>query len=61
VLGGSLLITGGGSSAVSEVLRIDTRREFAVFQCAPMLTPRTMNAAVYHTPHLSFGGYNADT
>jgi hypothetical protein len=59
VPGGSLLITGGGSSAVSEVLRIDTRREFAVFQRAPMLTRRKMHAVVYHTPHLYvLGGLN---
>jgi hypothetical protein len=33
-------------------VRIDTRREFAVARCAPMLTPRLSHAAVYHTPHL---------
>jgi hypothetical protein len=53
VPGGSLLITGGGYPvAVREVVRIDTRREFAVAHCAPMLTPRRQHAAVYHTPHL---------
>jgi hypothetical protein len=55
VPGGSLLITGGEDeeySAVMEVVRIDTRREFAVAHCAPMLTPRRRHAAVYHTPHL---------
>jgi hypothetical protein len=52
VPGGSLLITGGGWSAVREVVRIDTSREFAVSHCAPMLTPRSSHAAVYHTPHL---------
>jgi hypothetical protein len=58
--GGSLLITGGGYPyAVREVVRIDTRREFAVSHCALMLTPRTEHAAVYHTPHLYIlGGVN---
>jgi hypothetical protein len=42
-----------------EVVRIDTRREFAVTHCAPMLTPRMIHAAVYHTPHLHIlGGEN---
>jgi hypothetical protein len=59
VPGGSLLITGGGIPAVREVVRIDTRREFAVSQCAHMLTPRRLHAAVYHTPHLYIlGGLN---
>jgi hypothetical protein len=59
VPGGSLLITGGGIPAVREVVRIDTRREFAVAHCAPMLTPRSFHAAVYHTPHLYIlGGYS---
>jgi hypothetical protein len=52
VSGGSLLITGGGWTAVGEVVRIDVRREFAVSHCVPMLTPRMGHAAVYHTPHL---------
>jgi hypothetical protein len=55
VPGGSLLITGGQNrnhSSVREVVRIDTRREFAVGHCAPMLTPRRLHAAVYHTLHL---------
>jgi hypothetical protein len=55
VSGGSLLITGGRNEAyivVREVVRIDTRREFAVSHCTPMLTPRLGHAAVYHTPHL---------
>jgi hypothetical protein len=53
VPGGSLLITGGGHPiTVREVVRIDTRREFAVSHCTPMLTPRMTHAAVYHTPHL---------
>jgi hypothetical protein len=60
VPGGSLLITGGGHPvSVKEVVRIDTRREFAVAHCAPMLTPRWMHAAVIHTPHLYIlGGSN---
>jgi hypothetical protein len=60
VPGRSLLITGGGDpDAVCEVVRIDTRREFAVTQCPPMLTPRVYHAAVYHTPHLYIlGGWN---
>jgi hypothetical protein len=61
VPGGSLLITGGGIPAVREVVRIDTRREFAVAHCTPMLTPRRFHAAVYHTPHLYIlGGINSD-
>jgi hypothetical protein len=60
VPGGSLLITGGGDPAVREVVRIDTRREFAVAHCPPMLTPRRAHAAVYHTPHLYIlGGWSA--
>jgi hypothetical protein len=59
VPGGSLLITGGGHPVVREVVRIDTRREFAVAHCAPMLTPRRFHAAVYHTPQLYIlGGWN---
>jgi hypothetical protein len=59
VPGGSLLITGGGYHAVREVVRIDTRREYAVSHCPPMLTPRKAHAAVYHTPHLYIlGGLN---
>jgi hypothetical protein len=58
VPGGSLLFT-GGSPGVDEVVRIDTRREFAVTHCTPMLTPRIWHAAVYHTPHLYIlGGCN---
>jgi hypothetical protein len=60
--GGSLLITGGGNednSGVRMVVRIDTRREFAVVHCPSMLTPRYLHAAVYHTPHLYvLGGWN---
>jgi hypothetical protein len=59
VPGGSLLITGGGIPAEREIVRIDTRREFAISQCSPMLTPRRSHAAVYHTPHLYIlGGLN---
>jgi hypothetical protein len=62
VPGGSLLITGGRKpdmSSVKEVVRIDTRREFAVSRCPPMLTPRRYHAAVYHSPHLYIlGGAN---
>jgi hypothetical protein len=57
VPGGSLIITGGGGLAAAAV-RIDTRREL-VSHCAPMLTPRRIHTAVYHTPHLYvFGGEN---
>jgi hypothetical protein len=58
--GGGLLITGGRHpSAVREVVRIDTRKEFAVVHCPPMLTRRVFHAAVYHTPHLYIlGGVN---
>jgi hypothetical protein len=62
VPGGSLLITGGNDEdnrSVREVVRIDTRREFAVTHCPPMLTPRAGHATVYHTPHLYIlGGYS---
>jgi hypothetical protein len=60
VPGGSLLITGGRWPEVREVVRIDTRREFAVSHCPPMLTPRGLHAAVYHSPHLYIlGGWNS--
>jgi hypothetical protein len=60
VPGGSLLITGGGHpTPKEEVVRIDTRREYEVSHCAPMLTPRAGHAALYHTPHLYIlGGYD---
>jgi hypothetical protein len=65
VPGGSLLITGGEGAdwdAVREVVRIDTRREFAVSGHPPMLTPRQAHAAVYHTPHLYIlGGFGSTT
>jgi hypothetical protein len=62
VPGGSLLITGGEFPvALREVVRIDSRREFAVSHCAPMLTPRRAHAAEYHTPHLYIlGGINVN-
>jgi hypothetical protein len=57
--GGSLLITGGGSPAVNEVVRIDTRREFAAMEHPPMHTARSGHGVVYHTQHLYvLGGYN---
>jgi hypothetical protein len=56
---GGLIITGGGRVVVNEVVGIDTRREFAVVQLAPMLTPRIAHAAVPHTQHLYvLGGWN---
>jgi hypothetical protein len=60
VPGGSLLISGRGYSVtVGEVVRIDTRREFAVVYGPPMLTPRAGHAAVCHTPHhFILGGWN---
>jgi hypothetical protein len=62
VPGGSLLITGGldeDESAVREVVRIDTRREFAVSHWPTMLTPRGQHTAVYHTPHFYIlGGWD---
>jgi hypothetical protein len=62
VPGGSLLNTRGGYPIIREVVRIDTRREFAVAHCPPMLTPRREHAAVYHTPHLYIlGGSNGST
>jgi hypothetical protein len=65
VPGGSLLITGGideDNRGVREVVRIDTRREFAVAHCPPMLTPRADHPAVYHPPHLYIlGGWNDDS
>jgi hypothetical protein len=63
VPGASLLITGGGTPiAEREVVRIDTRREFAVAHWAHMLTTRSYHAAVYHTPHLYIlGGSNGSS
>jgi hypothetical protein len=62
VPGVSLLSTGGREgeqTLVDDVVRIDTRREFAVVHCASMLNPRVDHAQVYHTPHLYvLGGAN---
>jgi hypothetical protein len=60
VPGGNLLITGGGDpTEVREVVRIDTRREFAVSEQPPMLSPRKDHTAVYHAQHLYvLGGVN---
>jgi hypothetical protein len=59
VPGQSLLITGGGSPAEREVVRIDTRREFAVTSQLHMLTPRRDHAAVYHNQYLYvLGGWS---
>jgi hypothetical protein len=56
---GSLLFTGGEHPAEQEVVRIDTRREFAVSHCAPMINRRNSHAAASHTPHLYIlGGDN---
>jgi hypothetical protein len=55
VPGASLLITGGlnGFDVEDvEVVRVDTRREFAVSEQPPMLTSRANHATVYHTQHL---------
>jgi hypothetical protein len=51
VPGGSLLFT-GGAPAARKVGRIDTRREFTVAHCPPMLTPRGYPFTMYPTPHL---------
>jgi hypothetical protein len=57
-----LITAGEDESGVREVVRIDTRREFAVTHCPPMLTPREVHAAVYHTPHLYIlGGWNGSS
>jgi hypothetical protein len=63
VPGEYLLITGGGKpAAISEVERIDTRREFAVVHYSPMLSSRRSHAALYHTPHLYIlGGGNGSS
>jgi hypothetical protein len=60
VPGGNLLITGGDDPAVREVMRIDTRREFAISHCPAMLTPRRAHAAVYHSQHLYVLGGSRD-
>jgi hypothetical protein len=53
--GGSLLITGGFEgyiSALSEVLKIDTLRDWAVSSLPPMTAARSCHAAVYHSQFL---------
>jgi hypothetical protein len=57
VLGGSLIITGGGYPIVRDVVRIDVRREFAVSEQPPMLTPRNWHATVYHFHLYVLGGF----
>jgi hypothetical protein len=62
VPGIGLMFTGGGRRPTREAVRIDTRREFAVSLCHPMLTPRKEHAAVYTTQHLYvLGGYNGSS
>jgi hypothetical protein len=59
VPGGSLLITGGGYPAVSEVVNIEVKT-FEVSPQPHMLTPRSFHAAVYHAQHLYvLGGHNS--
>jgi hypothetical protein len=56
--GGSLLIT-GGNPVVSEVVQIDTLREFAVSAQPPMHTGRCNHASVYHSQYLYvLGGFD---
>jgi hypothetical protein len=51
--GGCLLITGGGySSAVRDVVKIDTLREYAASSQPPMHSARCNHAAVYHSQYL---------
>jgi hypothetical protein len=57
VPGGSLLITGGGYPAVSEVVRIDVGT-FEVSSQRDMHTPRRAHAAVYHSQHAYVLGGN---
>jgi hypothetical protein len=55
--GGSLLITGG--SALRDVGKIDTLREWAVSSQPPMHTARGQHAAVYYAQYVYvLGGYN---
>jgi hypothetical protein len=57
--GGSLLLTGGGFTALREVVRIDTLREWAVSSQPPMPTARHGHASVYHSQYLYvLGGYS---
>jgi hypothetical protein len=50
--GGSLLITGGGFSAVKDALKIEPLREWAVSSLPPMHTARGSHAVVYHSQYL---------
>jgi hypothetical protein len=54
--GGGLLIT-GGSSGVSEVVKVDTLREYAVSALPPMHTARRSHAAVYHSQYVYVLGF----
>jgi hypothetical protein len=56
--GGSLLITGGGSPTVRDVVKIDTLREYAASSMPPMHTARSSYLAVYHSQYVYvLGGY----
>jgi hypothetical protein len=56
--GGSLLITGGGSPTVRDVVKIDTLREYAASSIPPMHTARSSHIAVYHSQYVYvLGGY----
>jgi hypothetical protein len=70
--GGSLFVTGGDpiasmpftgeDPAVRDVVRIDTRREYAVSHLPPMRTARYFHCAVYHSQYLYVaGGYVLST
>jgi hypothetical protein len=52
VHGGNLIITGGIGRYNNWVTMIDTRREFAVSYCSPMVSKRAGHDAVYHDQHL---------
>lgn len=53
---GSLLITGGGSRKMDEVMLIDVQT-WAVSEQSPMLSARKWHAAVYHAQHVyALGG-----
>jgi hypothetical protein len=55
--GGSLLITGGGSPGVRDVVKIYTLREYAASSQPPMHTARSGHAAVYHSQYVYVLGY----
>jgi hypothetical protein len=62
--GGKLILTGAvkNSTAVTEVVKIDTLRECAVSSQPPMHTARIEHAAVYYSQYLYvLGGYNGLT